>query len=170
MPLKRDKRGLEISLNFIIGVIIGILCVIPLLYLGSTLMDIFFSSPQEVLQAQGTLDLLQNSIEPLYIDESTSQPLLIYAPAGWWLLGFDKESKTYVGMFDKEVEPSKECEKKICACICKDAADCTKNSVCKEIEKPLITNHKNIAMQIQKYGTQLKITNKEKAYGVEIVK
>lgn len=165
MHLIRDKKGLH---KFIIGVIIGILCVIPLFYLGSTLMDIFFSSPKEVLQAQGTLDLLQNTIEPLYIDESTSQPLLIYAPAGWWLLGFDKETKTYVGMFNKEVKPSKECEGKICACICKNSVDCTKDSACKEFSEPFLMDNKNMAVQIN--IIRLKITNKEKSYEVEIVK
>lgn len=166
MQSLKDKKGL---LKFIIGVIIGILCIIPLFYLGSTLMSIFFSSPQSVLQAEGTLDSLQNTIEPLYIDESTSQPFLLLVPSGWWLLGFDKESKTYVGMFDKEVKPSKECEGEICLCICKNSIDCTKDFACKELSKSLTINHENIAMQIQKYGTQLKITNKEKFYEVEII-
>lgn len=169
MQLRKDKRGLEISLNFVIGFIIGILCVIPLLYLGSTLMDILFSSPKEILQAQGTLDLLQNTIEPLYIDESTSQPLLIYAPAGWWFLGFDKESKTYVKWIKKsEVKSSKECAEKICLCICKNSANCEKNSACKEFSKPFLIDNKNMAVQINIIG--LNITNREKSYEVEIVK
>ena len=107
--LLNNKKGL---LKFIIGVIIGILCVIPLLYLSSTLMSIFFSNQQEVLQAKGTLDEIQGNIDALTIGESISTPLLIYSPAGWWLLGFDKESATSVGLFGKEVKPSKECEKK----------------------------------------------------------
>lgn len=166
MQLRKDKRGL---LKFVIGIIIGILCVIPLFYLGSALISIFFSSPQEVLQAQGTLDSLYSELNSLYIDESTGQPLLIYAPAGWWLIGFDKETKAYVGRFNKEVKPSKECLGKICVCICKNSADCTKNSACKEFSKPLIMNQKNIAIQIQGHGTKLNIINKEKFYEVEIV-
>ena len=161
----KDKRGL---VKFIIGLIIGILCVIPLLYLGSTLMSLFFSNQQEVLQAQGTLEEIYNLITPLAIGESTLTPLLVYSPAGWWLLGFDKESRTHVGLLDKEVKPKKECENKVCLCICQNAANCEKKSACKEMDKKFLIDNANLAVKINIIN--LNITNREKFYEVEIVK
>ena len=163
--LLKNKKGL---LKFIIGVIIGILCVIPLFYLGSTLMSIFFSSQQEILQAQGTLDEVYNIVDALSVGQSTPEPLLVYSPAGWWMLGFGKESKTHVGLLGKEVKPKKECEKKICLCICKNSADCTQKSACLEMDKPFLVGNANLAAQINLI--RLNITNMEKIYEVEIVK
>lgn len=160
-----NKRGL---VKFIIGLIIGIICVIPLLYLGSTLMSLFFSNQQEILQAKGTLEEIYNSITLLAIGESISTPLLVYSPAGWWLLGFDKESKTHVGLLDKEVKPKKECEKKICLCICQNSADCEKKSACREMDKQFTISNENLEVKIN--IIKLNITNREKFYEVEIVK
>lgn len=168
MQLRKDKKGLDLQLDkVVIGLIIGILCAIPLFYLGSSLMSIFFSNQQEILQAQGTLGSLYDLVEPSPVGDSINPPFLLLAPTGWWLIGFDKETKTYVGMFNREAKPSKECEGKICACICKNSADCTKNSACKEFSKPLFASHDNIAIQIKKYGTQINITNKNRFYEVE---
>ena len=167
MPVmySKDKRGLA---RFVIGLIIGIICVIPLLYLGSALMSLFFSNQQEILQAKGTLEEIYNSITPLAIGESVPTPLLVYSPAGWWLLGFDKESKTYVGLLGKEEKKKKEGENKICLCICQNAANCEKKSACLEMDKQFTMNNENLAVQINIIN--LDITNREKFYEVETVK
>jgi hypothetical protein len=131
-------------------------------------MSILFSNQQEILQAQGTLDRIQDAISALTLGGSTFSLQLVYSPAGWWLIGFDKESKTQVGMLGREVKPSEKCKDKICLCICKNSADCTQKSACMEIDKPFVIDNANLAVRINLLN--LNITNKERAYGVEIVK
>ncbi|MFH0831936.1 MAG: hypothetical protein V1886_03695 [archaeon] len=157
------KRGL---LKFVIGLIVGILCIIPLLYLGSSLSSIFFSTQKEVLQAQGTLEELYNTVDMLGIGESTPSPVLVYAPAGWWILSFDKYSNPVVGLRDTEVKRKAECTDKVCLCLCRDSADCTKNSACREFPKPLKTWTGNLAEKINLL--KLGITNEEDKYHVWI--
>lgn len=161
--LLSGKRGL---LKFVIGLIVGILCIIPLLYLGSSLSSIFFSTQQEVLQAQGTLEEVYNTADMLPVGESVQNPLLVYAPAGWWILSFDKYSNPQVGIYNKEVTRKAECNGKICLCICKNSADCTKNSACREFPKPLKTWTGNLAEKINLL--RLGITNEEDKYHVWI--
>jgi hypothetical protein len=103
-------------------------------------------------------------VNPLYIDESTTPPFLLLVPQNWWLIGFDKEGTTYVQGI--EAKPGKDCDKKICICICQNA-DCTKSSVCKGFPKPFKILSENMAIQIKR--TEVNITNKEKVYEAEVI-
>ena len=130
---------MNITLETVIGITLGILAISILFYLGAKIFSFLFPQSQEELQAHGLLDMLYNKLEVLSIGETTDEGILLESPKGWWLVSFDINKETIIEEMWGSVDLKKpdECFENNCICICKKVTNCIKDSVCKKFKKPL---------------------------------
>lgn len=152
----KDKRGMNISLEVLLGIIIAIPLVILLFYLGSSIASIFFGSEQAILKAQGNLE---NIIEAINYEKE----FLFQSVSGWFFISSSKTMK------DGKVILSTECENENCVCICPKKfvgkVDCSKKGQCETIKKPLLEN--DLLVYRKATLSKFKITKKEDSYKLE---
>ncbi|MFH1248817.1 MAG: hypothetical protein V1660_01560 [archaeon] len=161
--LLHDKRG--DLLKFVINLLIGIFCVIILLYLFSGLLSILFpGKAQQKLQAQGTIDEIYSKVDNLEIGKSAE--VMIYSPEGFYLMGF----ATKGGLTDYPLKLPPACINSDCLCVCQWAVrdskrDCIKNAACKSFDLPFFDNERG-DLDIRIIKETLIITKGEKFFTV----
>ena len=157
----KDKRGL---VKFVVNLIIGLICFVILFYLFAALLSVVFPFyTEQKLQAKGMIESIYEGVNALPVDGS--KDILVYAPQGWHLMGFDKSKKDY----NIKLPPA--CNNRNCLCICQwgvTTRDCLKNAFCKDFEKPFFWEGKDLDIRIVK--TNLKFTNKELFFDVREIK
>src|SRR3989338_8074215 len=122
-------------LKFVINLIIGILCAIPLLYLMSVITSILLSSElaQQKLQAEGLLDNIYAKASTTALGKETAD-IMLTAPRGWKLVSSGKER-------ENKLEVQNKCKEGECLCVCNAGlikTDCIKNVICRASEKPFL--------------------------------
>lgn len=153
-----NKRGLSLSLNTVIEMIIALICVLILFTLSFALWSIVFPNQNELNQAKGQLNTLNQEI--LAIPLESKIDFVLVAPGGWHIVSFGKEPSS--------IKVQELCKNENCLCICRKgliAIDCVKKAVCKVIDKPFLENKLNVNVKIM---SKIEITNRGEFY--EIIK
>lgn len=161
-----DKRGIQITLSAVIGIVIGVIAVVILFNLGANMFYLLVPTSQEELQAKGTLQDIKELAYGLTFGETKS--LKIENPQGWWIVGFDKEKKTLISTWlgNKESQRPATCEKEHCICICKKSTNCVKNAACIDVKKPLYKGGEPAFLKIE-FGI-INITNHDNFYEISV--
>ena len=112
-----NKKGGTYSINFYIGVVIAIGCILLLLYLGAQLYGTF-QRKTDLQQAEIESEKIMKAIEKL--EEGESKKVLIEGPEDWSLISKDLDSP-YSEYVDDVVYvwdfPTK-CGETTCLCFC----------------------------------------------------
>jgi hypothetical protein len=120
-----NKRGVEITLNNVLSLIIAAIAIGLLAFGAAKLYQVYTGS--EVENARNTLNIVMAKIEAL--EEGESNKFLIQGFEGaenWYLEGWSK---------NEEGRPDK-CSLNSCLCVCKlsDTDACQNNGFCRKID------------------------------------
>lgn len=165
----KEKRGLTL-LEFVIDLIIGIICALLLFYVFSIMYGIFFGGKDKAL-AQDTLANIGNSISGI---EKEGEEIILKVPRGWFLLSFEKGENS-----EKEnVLPQTFCADGNCLCICKPtkiigliqtSVDCRKDAACSKFSLPFKENGKDLYIKIPvKDNIKIKPANLSDYYFLDV--
>ena len=153
--IKNSKRGTTL-LEFVIDLVIGILCALIIIYLVTLIYAIFFEGKDKGLALE-TLSSVEKTAQSLNIDES--RVMLLKVPE-WYLVSFEKG----VGL-KKEILPPPSCADANCLCLCKPikmlgvidtSADCRKNAECKIFVRPFKEGGKDLYFKLPQ---EIKVTS-----------
>lgn len=151
-----NKRGLSLSLNFVIELIIAVICVLILYMLAFALWSIVFPNQNELNQAKGQLNTLYQEISNIPFESKID--FVLVAPGGWHLVSFGKEPSP--------IKVQELCKNENCLCICRKGLitiDCAKKAVCRVIDKPFLENGEYVNIEIM---SKIEITNKGESYDI----
>ena len=157
-----NKKGTEELLKTIFGLIIGILCLIAIVYTGGVLIETFFGSGQ-TLQANGQIERFKETINTL--EEGDSTYFLLYAPEGWKFLSF-KSTYNSNEVSGKIITEPSYCFGKNCVCICKNNCQKDKKAYCLPLDKPLLSKENLVFLEIK--PTNLWVTENKESYELSL--
>jgi len=169
-----SKRGMTL-LQFIVNLVIGIVCLIIIFTLFSAILNIFFFA-NEKQKAEATISRLAQYLQTT--DEGQSINFLFYVPKGWWFVSISDGK--YSAILNRALKPERidaKCKvaKSNCICICRDGfgfwngLDCLsgRNAYCEVTSRPFIKDGDLFAFKIQLEA--LTIIKKKEAYFVDKV-
>ena len=167
---KKGKRGMTL-LEFVIDLVIGILCALIILYLITLVYGIFFSG-KEKEEAIQTLSAIEERTSKLSLGE-TDKEVPLKVPAGDYLLSFENG----VNSGKKDILPQTFCADANCLCVCKSkkifgfikvSVDCQKLE-CKIFNNPnpFKENGNDLDIKIPQEKL-IQITNSGTFFNVEI--
>lgn len=164
-----NKRGFQITLDFVIDLIIGVLCALIIIYLGTLLYSMFFSGKEKDMAMQ-TLISLEEKTKEL---GGSSPRIALEVPRGWYLVSFEKG----VNSDKKDILPQMFCADSNCACVCKPtkllgiiqtSVDCRKIAACRIFIQPFKQNGKDVYIKIE--NTMVEIADYGGFFNLNIIK
>jgi len=147
------KKGMML-LEEVMSILVT-LVIITIVIVSFSLITSRLSQSKEESQAKSTLNSFYNFLLGLDSNKGKADNFIIYAPAGYYFLSYDKTAGRFT-----------ECYEKNCVCLCKDK-DCKndKTRFCQETKKPLKFNGKDIA-PVQLGVLQMSIISEDSEYSV----
>lgn len=140
----KNKQG-KILENETLGIIIGVLCLVVLIFLGVKLFNLFKKT--DVEQAKASLERISSELSSIEKGEKVEADFFIESPNGWYVVSFSNEDS----------EKPLQCSGDFCLCIC-DEDDCGGRVVCKPTSKKIKTFEDDDEKSVEIKGiTPLKI-------------